>query len=174
MDSSLFSFSFLIWNKENVYIRFSANFRSKSEIFRKCLTSDSALKFSWLEENPEWRPDSDSEQGWAGPVGMQDFFFFHFLILVQLSIGVEHLYIPMGNSNRPLEHKAIVVCHPTWTNSRFVQIFPLPDLPNVCKTVGNQRKRITLVVIRVLQCTLSPIHLLVKVNRISELQKMWK
>lgn len=160
MDSSLFSFSFLIWNKENVYIRFSANFRSKSEIFRKCLTSDSALKFSWLEKNPEWRPDSDSEQGWAGPVGMQDF-----LILVQPSIGVEHLYIPMGNSNRPLEHKAIVVCHPTWTNSRFVQIFPLPDLPNVCKTVGNQRKRITLVVIRVLQCTLSPIHLFVKVNR---------
>lgn len=70
----------------------------------------------------------------------------------------------MGNSNRPLEHKAIVVCHPTWTNSRFVQIFPLPDLPNVCKTVGNQRKRITLVVIRVLQCTLSPVHLPLYLN----------
>lgn len=137
MDSSLFSFSFFIWNKENVYIRFSANFRSQSEIFRKCLTSDSALKFSWLEENPEWRPDSDSEQGWAGPVGMQDFFFFHFLILVQLSIGVEHLYIPVVNSDRPLGHKAIVVCHPTWANSRFVQKF---SSTRFTKCVQNGRK----------------------------------
>lgn len=138
MDSSLFSFSFFIFNKENVYIRFSANFRSQSEIFRKCLTSDSALKFSWLEENPEWRPDSDSEQGWAGPVGMQDFFFS----FLDLGPTVNRCRAPIGNSDRPLGHKAIVVCHPTWANSRFVQFFPLPDLPNVCKTVGNQRKRI--------------------------------
>lgn len=105
--------------------------------------------------------DSDSEQGWAGPVGMQDFFFS----FLDLGPTVNRCRAPIGNSDRPLGHKAIVVCHPTWANSRFVQIFPLPDLPNVCKTVGNQRKRITLVVIRVLQCTLSPIHLLVKVNR---------
>lgn len=133
----IFVFLFIFYlKKENVYIRFSANFRSQSEIFRKCLTSDSALKFSWLEENPEWRPDSDSEQGWAGPVGMQDF-FFHFLILVQLSIGVEHLYIPVVNSDRPLGHKAIVVCHPTWANSRFVQNF---SFTRFTKCVQNGRK----------------------------------
>lgn len=136
MDSSLFSFSFFIFNKENVYIRFSANFRSQSEIFRKCLTSDSALKFSWLEENPEWRPDSDSEQGWAGPVGMQDFFFS----FLDLGPTVNRCRAPIGNSDRPLGHKAIVVCHPTWANSRFVQNFSSTRFTKCVQNGANGRK----------------------------------